>query len=318
LSRALVTGGAGFLGSNLVEYLTNRGLEVIVLDDLTTGSMENLRHVRRDRMRVVNIDVRKTGAILEYFQDVDVVFHLAALAGVKLATRSPLRTLDNNIQTTRSVLEACSSAGVQRLVFASSSEVYGETSTCPMNENVPLSPISSYGVSKITGEFYCMAFQKKYGIRVSIVRYFNVYGPRQSAKMKSWVVPAFISNVIEKRPLIVHGQGDQTRDFTYIDDAVKGTYLVGTRSYGHGEIFNIGTGIETSVLDLARLILSVTKSSNPIIHTRPRRFHISRRCADISKARSELGYSPSISLKSGVKRTYEFFRKSYHGKMSRQ
>ncbi|MDH5788532.1 MAG: GDP-mannose 4,6-dehydratase, partial [Candidatus Bathyarchaeota archaeon] len=163
------------------------------------------------------------------------------------------------------------------------------------------------GISKIVGEAYCKAFSQKYGLNTSIVRYFNVYGPRQSSEDKSWVIPTFLTNAIEDKPLVIHGSGSQTRDFTFVSDAIEGTMLIAKGGEGMTESYNIGSGKETSINALAELVLMLSESKKDIIHTRRRAFHIKRRCADISKAKERLGYRPKVNLKDGLGMTWDYF-----------
>jgi UDP-glucose 4-epimerase len=306
-STALVTGGAGFIGSHIADYLCRKKVEVIILDNLRKGKIENISHLLDSGVKFVNMDVRNYDLIKDCFKRVDVVFHLAASVGVKFASRHPLEVMNNNIDCLRSALKAGVKGKVKKFIFASSSEVYGDIDVVPMREDLPLSPVSPYGMSKIVGEEYCKAFCRKYGLSTSIVRYFNVYGPRQSHEDKSWVVPTFMTNAIKGKPLVVHGSGSQTRDFTFISDAVEGTMLVAKGGEGVGDSYNIGTGKETSINALAELVLMLSENKNTIIHTRPRAFHIKRRCADISKAKEKLGYKPKVSLKNGLRITWDYF-----------
>lgn len=305
-STALITGGAGFIGSHIADYLSRKKVEVIIIDNLMRGKIKNISTLLDRDVKFVNMDVRDYDSIKGYFKGVDLVFHLAAMVGVKFASRRPLEVMNNNIDGLRSVLKASVGGKVSKFVFASSSEVYGDIEVVPMSEDLPLSPVSPYGISKIVGEAYCKAFHRKYGLKTSIVRYFNVYGPRQSCDDKSWVVPAFITNAIEGKPLVVHGSGSQTRDFTFISDAVEGTMLIAKSGEGFGDSYNIGTGKETSIRDLAELVLK-SGDKGTIVHTRRRAFHIKRRCADISKAKQRLGYKPKVSLKNGLKITRNYF-----------
>lgn len=308
-STALVTGGAGFIGSHIAEYLIRKKVDVVIVDNLTRGKIQNISPLLDKGARFVNADVIDLESIKHHFRDVDLVFHLAATVGVRFASRRPLEVMNNNIDGLRSVLKASANGKVKKFIFTSSSEVYGDIEVVPMREDLPLSPVSPYGISKIVGEEYCRAFCRKYGLNTSIVRYFNVYGPRQSCDDKSWVVPTFITNAIEGKPLSVHGSGDQTRDFTFISDAVEGTMLLAERDDGRGDSYNIGTGKETSVHKLAELVLTLNKNKGSIVHSRLRAFHIRRRCADISKAKEKLGYRPKVSLKNGLRTTWEYFKR---------
>lgn len=308
LGHVMVTGGAGFIGSHLVDALLEKGFDVKIIDNFSTGSEENIRQFAfHERVQVIKADLQDYDAIKQCFKDVDTVFHLAAVVGVKLATANPLRVLNHNISGIKNVLKASVDGGVAKVIFASSSEVYGDTDVVPMDEGIPLQPISPYGVSKIVGETYCKAYLKEYGLKSLIVRYFNVYGPRQCFKQRSWVMPTFSVNALEGKPLPIHGSGLQTRDFTYISDAVEGTVLVALKGNATCDVYNIGTGTETSIIDLAREIIKMSRSESRIVFTKPRSFEIRRRCADLSKI-SRLGYNPKVSLNKGLKNTLTSFR----------
>lgn len=308
LGHVMVTGGAGFIGSHLVDTLLEKGFDVTIIDNFSTGSEENIRQFMFDKKaHVIKANLQDYDSIKQYFKDVDTVFHVAAVVGVKLATTHPLRVLNHNINGIKNVLKASVEGSVTKLIFSSSSEVYGNIAVVPMNESLPLQPISPYGVSKIVGETYCKAYLQEYGLKSSMVRYFNVYGPRQCVKQESWVIPTFTVNALQGKPLPIHGSGLQTRDFTYISDAVEGTLLVALKSNGTCNAYNIGTGKETSIIDLAREIINISGSKSKIIFTKPRPFRIRRRCADLSNI-SRLGYQPTVSLDWGLKHTLDSFR----------
>ena len=304
-TNAIVTGGAGFIGSHLSKYLVSKGINVIVIDNFSTGNVLNLKSIR-SKITLVDSDI-SSSSIDEYFQDTDVVFNCAAMVGVKLATSKPLEVLDQNISNVRNVLNLCRKNHTLH-IFISSSEVYGNSLEMPVSENLPLVPVSPYGVSKIVGETYCSSFQSKFGINSIIVRLFNVYGPGQDTNGLSWVLPSFIIRLLENKKIIIHGSGNHTRDFTFINDAVNGIFLASTKgTFGHA--YNIGTGIETSIVDLGNLVSKkMNYSKNKLQFTKNRTFQIYRRCANISKAKNDLGYIPSTSLSSGITKTISYFR----------
>jgi UDP-glucose 4-epimerase len=305
--RAVVTGGAGFIGSHLTDYLIEKNIEVTVLDNLSNGSKSNLD--RSDtNLRIVKVDVCDQKQIEPFIRQADIVFDMAAIVGVELATRLPVEVLNTNIESIKSILGASLNSNVKKIVFASSSEVYGNSMTSPLKEDLPLSPISHYGISKIVGESYLDAFWEKYGLDSSIIRYFNVYGPRQSTTPLSYVVPSFIYQALHQEPLKIYGSGKQTRDYTYISDAVEGTYLVAERGKGQATPYNISTNIETSLTDLAKLVCDTLGIECNISSVGKRKFDISSRCGDFSKAKKEVGYLPKIELKEGLRRTVEYYR----------
>lgn len=304
--KAIVTGGAGFIGSHISKYLVSKGVDVIIIDNFSTGNKSNLSSIL-SKITLVKTNVLDN-SIDEYFEGVDVIFNCAAVVGVKLATSKPLEVLDQNIGGLRKILNLCRKNNALH-IFISSSEVYGNSLDMPVAENSPLIPISPYGVSKIVGETYCFAFKRKYGVNSIIVRLFNVYGPDQDIKGLSWVLPSFIIKLLQKKDIIIHGSGNQTRDFSFIDDTIKGIFLAATKG-SFGEAYNIGTGVETSIKDLAYLVTKIMKKSNSKLHfTRDRTFQISRRCANISKAKNELGYTPLTSLSEGISKTVSYFKK---------
>ena len=304
-TNAIVTGGGGFIGSHLAKYLVSKGIKVTVIDNFSTGNVLNLKSIR-SKITLVDSDI-SSSSIGEYFENSDVVFNCAAMVGVKLATSKPLEVLDQNISNVRNVLNLCRKNHTLH-IFISSSEVYGNSLEMPVSENFPLIPVSPYGVSKIVGETYCSSFKSKFEINSIIVRLFNVYGPGQDTNGLSWVLPSFIIRLLENKKIIVHGSGNHTRDFTFINDAVNGIFLASTKgTFGHA--YNIGTGIETSIVDLGNLVSKkMNYSKNKLQFTKNRTFQIYRRCADISKAKNDLGYIPSTSLSTGITKTISYFR----------
>jgi len=303
--HAIVTGGAGFIGSHLSKYLISKGIKVTVIDNFSTGSESNLKSIRT-KITLVNCDI-SDNSIDDYFQNVDVVFNCAAIVGVKLATSKPLEVLDQNISNVRKILDLCRKNNALH-IFISSSEVYGNSLDMPVSENSVLVPVSPYGLSKIVGETYCSSFKRKYGINSIIIRLFNVYGPGQDTNGLSWVLPSFIIKLLKNKKITIHGSGNHTRDFTFIDDTIRGIFLASVKGT-YGEVYNIGTGVETSITDLGKLVIKKMNLSNDKSHfIRNRSFQIYRRCADISKAKNDLGYTPSISLSDGVSKTISFFK----------
>ena len=305
--RAVVAGGAGFIGSHLTDYLLDKNIEVTVLDNFSTGSKSNLRN-SHSNLKIVNVDVCDQKQIEPFIRQADIVFDLAAIVGVEIATRLPVEVLDNNIESTKSIIRSSLDSNVKKIVFASSSEVYGNSMISPLTEDLPLSPISHYGISKIVGESYLKAFWEKYGLQSSIIRYFNVYGPRQSITPLSYVVPSFIHYALHQEPLKIYGSGQQTRDYTYITDAVEGTYRIAESGRGQATPYNISTNIETSLLELAEIVCKKVGNQCKISNIEERKFDISRRCGDFSKARKEVGYLAKIKLKEGLRRTVEYYR----------
>ncbi len=308
---AMVTGAAGFIGSHLVDRLAREGFrKVIALDDFSTGRMDNLTSVKSMKnVEIVKADVTDPSSVETFLADISVVFHLAAIVGVELVKKLPLATLDTNISGTRSILKACVKSGARRLVYASSSEVYGESPVIPMDEGLPPSPISPYGVSKLVGETYCRQYYRANGLETVAVRFFNVYGPRQRSIDSGAVVPSFISAALAGRPMMIHGTGMQTRDFTYIDDAVEAMLLAAYRGDGKGSVYNVGTGIETSMMELSSILRRILGNGGGMRHVRSRPLDVQRRCAAISKTTRALGYKPRVRLEDGLRLTCEYYRK---------
>jgi UDP-glucose 4-epimerase len=305
--RAVVAGGAGFIGSHLTDYLLDKNIEVTVLDNFSTSSKSNL-HNSHTNLKIVKVDVCDQKQIEPFIRQADIVFDLAAIVGVEIATTLPIEVLDNNIESTKSIIRSSLDSNVKKIIFASSSEVYGNSMISPLSEDLPLSPISHYGVSKIVGESYLKAFWEKYGLQSSIIRYFNVYGPRQSITPLSYVVPSFIHYALHQEPLRIYGSGQQTRDYTYITDAVEGTYLIAESGRGQATPYNISTNTETSLLELAKVVCKTVGNECKISNVEERKFDISRRCGDFSKAQKEVGYLAKIELKEGLMRTVEYYR----------
>ena len=288
-----ITGGSGFIGKNLVSLLKNEH-DVLVLDK-NPISNQNVDFVECDLL-----DSEKISNVLD---GSDVVIHLAAAVGVKLTEENPLHTLNLNIQGTQNILESCKNNNVKKIIFASSSEIYGEPTHIPIKESDPPMPITTYGVSKIVGEEYVKAYANTSSLKYSILRFFNAYGPGQSS---SFVMSEFVSKAMENKPITIHGNGQQLRAFCHISDIVNGINLCLTN--GHNEIFNIGNNQEpVTIFDLAKTIKKISESSSEITFLpfenseRKRTSEIMKRIPDITKAYDLLGYQPHVSLNEGIK-----------------
>jgi len=303
--RVLVSGGAGFVGSHVVDLLLGGGFEVVVLDDLSGGCLENVsEHVVDECFRFVRGDVRDVRVVRDVVSSVDAVLHLAALVSVPGSFRDPVLTNDVNVNGTLNLLRACVECGVERFVYASSCAVYGEAERLPIREDCPTRPMSPYGVSKLTAENHVQAFHENFGLKTVCLRYFNVYGPRQAYSDYSGVITQFLNRLAKDLPLVVFGDGEQTRDFVYVQDVAEANMLAlkcGVAAVG--EIFNIGTGFATSINQLASALLEATnKTSVKIMHSEAREGDIKHSVADISKAKKKLGYTPKVSLKDGLQK----------------
>jgi UDP-glucose 4-epimerase len=305
----LVTGGAGFIGSELVRQLAARGERVVVVDNLVNGKRENIADVLSPRVVLVESDIRELGAYDKRLRDVRVVYHLACL-GVRHSVHSPHENHDVNATATLRLLAASREADVPRFVYVSSSEVYGTGRWTPMTEDHPTSPCTVYGASKLAGECYTRAYFRTYGYATSVVRPFNTYGPRSHHEGDSGeVIPKFLLRCLAERPMIVFGDGTQTRDFTYVSDTAAGILLAGESDVSVGETINLGSGQEVSVNDLARTVAAVAgRPGAAIQHDAARPGDVLRLCADISVARAKLGFAPTISLADGLTRLLGWYQ----------
>lgn len=295
--KVLVTGGAGFIGSHLVDRLVDEGCQVVVLDDLSSGSLENIRsHLTSRRVRFLEGDVRGSEAVEEVVKDVNLVCHLAAVVSVPDSMREPLLTHEVNATGTLNLLRTSVNCGVERFVYLSTCAVYGEADYLPVDETHPTNPISPYAASKLAAEHYCKAFQQAYGLKTVILRMFNVYGPRQSAG----VVAQFIQHVKSGDSPIIYGNGRQTRDFLYVRDAVNAIMLALNHNEAVGQVFNLGTGKATMINGLARLLHRIFGRELKPMRKDPRVGDVRQSCADIGKAEKELGYEPRFSLEAAL------------------
>jgi len=290
--RVLVTGGAGFIGSHIADALVADN-DIVVLDDLSSGERENVP----EEATLIEGDVRNL-ADLAQAGDVDVIFHEAAVVSVAKSVENPAGCHDVTTDGTIRVLEFARQQDA-RIVTASSAAIYGDPETLPVGEDVPMRPSSPYGVDKLTVDHYTRLYADLYDLPTVALRYFNVYGPRQSAGDYSGAVSVFRRQAQQGEPLTVHGDGSQTRDFVHVADVVRANLAAATTD-AVGEAYNVGTGAETSVLELAEAIRSVAGSESDIVHEDPRDGDIERSVADISKARGRLGYEPSVDLETGL------------------
>jgi len=311
-SRILVTGGAGFIGSHLADRLLNDRFDVTVLDNISTGRVENLVHHGDKNFQFVKGDVRDFELVKKAVTDVDVVFHEAALVSVTRSVENPVLTNDVNVTGTLNVLKACLDAGVKRFIHASSSSVYGEIETLPRREDLASQPISPYAVSKLAAENYVKVFHEVYGLETVCLRYFNVYGPRQAYGPYSGVITIFINRLMNKQPPIIYGNGEQIRDFTNVQDVVEANMLAMKEKSATGEVFNIATGEATTINHLATLLLQIMdKADLKPVYQSPRPGDIRQSYADISKARKILGYEPKVALRDGLEKLAEWYA-SFH------
>jgi nucleoside-diphosphate-sugar epimerase len=321
MSSYLVTGGAGFIGSNIVEELLKRGESVRVLDNLSTGKQENLEFMKKERQSSLNYeliegDIRDPDACRRACQGMDYVLHQAALRSVPRSVDNPSATNEVNVAGTLNILIAARESGVKRVVYASSSSVYGDSQKLPQKESQAPSPISPYAVSKLAGEYYCTVFSKIYGLETVSLRYFNVFGPRQDPRSQyAAVIPLFIRLALEGKPLEIHGDGLQSRDFTYVSNVVEANLLAAKAANASGEVINVACGETHTVMDIADSISRIIGKKLEYQHTPPRKGDVRKTHADISKAKRLLGYENRVGFDNGLKMTVDYIMSSFrHGK----
>ena len=302
--RVLVTGGAGFVGGAVTRRLVEAGARVTVLDDLFTG----LRETVPAQAELVVGSVIDEPLVRDLVRHASLVFHMAA-RNIIASTRNPRDDFETNIGGTLNVLLAARESRPERVVYSSSTSIYGNPRSIPINENDEVAALSPYAVSKFSGELYCHAFYESYGLPVAVVRYSNIYGPGQRPDNPyCGVVSKFLTSARQGTRLSVHGDGEQTRDFTFIDDAVEATLLAAVHPRAEGEVFNVGTGIETSVNQLARLVCAAMERPCEVEHIDRRDVdNIRRRVVNIEKARRMLRWSPQVTLERGLAHTVEWF-----------
>jgi len=301
-TRVIVTGGAGFIGSHLADELVRQGHRVIIIDNLSTGRMENIEALlSKGDVEFVHGSITDFELLKKLFQDVDCIFHQAALPSVPRSIEDPLASHEANVTGTMNVLLAARDSGVKKVVFASSSSVYGDTPTLPKREEMTPNPRSPYAVTKLAAEHYCRVFSQVYGLVTTCLRYFNVYGPRQNPDSQyAAVVPRFIKNVSEGSPPVIFGDGEQTRDFTFVKDVVTANILAAEANIGG--VFNIGSGQNTTVNELANLISDIIGSNTKPVHQEPRPGDVRHSLADVSNAKA-FGYEPKYTLRQGLLET---------------
>lgn len=318
--RILITGGAGFIGSNLVDALMEQGHEVTVLDNLLVGKVSNIeRHLESEYFHFVNGSILDLATLERLVRQVDLIYHLAAVVGVKYVVEDPLQAIITNVRGTENVLELAFKYWAKTVV-ASSSEVYGKSTEVPLSEGSDrlLGPTTvnrwSYSDAKAIDEYFALAYAHR-GLPVSVIRYFNVYGPRLDPKGYGSVIAKFIGQALRDAPLTVYDDGNQTRSFTYVDDAVEATIQAATVREAAGKVFNVGSNRETAINELAQNILQLTDSTSKVIHVPYSSAYGSdfeetrRRVPDVSRAKAVLGFEPRTSFEDGLRRTVDWFRR---------
>jgi len=306
--RYVVTGGAGFIGSNTVDELVKRGHGVVVLDDLSAGKEENLAEVR-NKITFMKGSITDLETVQKAMQQADYVIHLAARTSVPRSVKDPLETNRANVDGTLNVLVAARDNKVKRVVYAASSSAYGETPTLPKSETMQPVPISPYGVSKYVGEVYAYAFGRCYGLETVCLRYFNIFGPRQDPDSPySGVLSRFATAFLDGEPPVVFGDGEQTRDFTYVENAVQANVLACEAPGISGRVFNVGTGSRVSLNQTLGLLRDISGKNLQAKYESAREGDIRDSQADIAQAREGLGYEPTVEFAEGLQRTFEWYR----------
>jgi len=307
--KVIVTGGAGFIGSNLAKRLSEDGNEVTIIDDLSTGKYENIEQMEKEgKIKFIKGTITDLDFLKKTFKDASYVFHQAAIPSVPRSIEDPINSNKANIDGTLNVLVAAKENGVKKIVYASSSSVYGDTPTLPKKEDMKPCPLSPYAINKLTGEYYCQVFTNVYELPTASLRYFNVYGPIQDPTSEyAAVIPKFISRVLKEKAPIIHGDGEQTRDFTFIKDVVEANILaVESKATG---VFNIAGGKHISINDLAKSIMEICKKKFEPIHDEPQPGDVKHSLADISKAKEKLKYEPKFNIKEGLEETVKWNQK---------
>lgn len=303
--KALVTGGAGFIGSNLVRALLERGDDVRVLDNFSTGRRENLVDLE---VEVVEGDLRSYERVHNAVRGTEVVFHLGALGSVPRSVQDPLTSGAVNVEGTLNVMLAARDEGIRRVIFASSSSIYGNQPELPLKETMAPDPISPYGVAKLAAERYCVSFSRVYhSFETVVLRYFNVFGPRQDLRSQyAAVVPLFVTAIAAGKPVTIFDDGEQSRDFTYIDNVVAANLLAADAGGASGQIFNVSAGAPVTVNELAQTIARLLDRPLERRYLPPRPGDLRDSWADVEEARRVLGFAPGVDLEEGLRRTAEF------------
>ncbi|MBU4185872.1 MAG: SDR family oxidoreductase [Desulfobacteraceae bacterium] len=310
LSKALVTGGAGFIGSHLVDTLVKEGCDVVVLDDLSAGSLSNLKHVK-DKITFYKGNIQDQKILMKAAENCEVIFHQAALVSVTKTVDNPVDSAFINDLGTLLVLDAGRKNKVKRVVFASSSAVYGDDPLLPKHESMQPKPMSPYAVQKLTGELYAHIYYDLYGIETVCLRYFNVYGPRQDASSPySGVISIFMAKAVSKKPSLIYGDGKQYRDFVFVKDVVKANLLAATAEDAAGQTFNIGTGKHVSINTLWDMICLLSGLNIKPEYAPPRPGDIIESVASIEQAKSALGFKPDYSFEKGLEITFKWYKDS--------
>ncbi len=307
MSRFLVTGGAGFIGGHIVELLVGEGHEVVVFDNFSTGTIGNLRAVR-DAVQVVHGDIRDLNGLRASMEHIDHVLHLAAEVSVVKSLEEPEFVNEVNVGGTLNVLVAARDQGVKRVVMSSSCAIYGDTGKQPQQEGLTPRPLSPYGASKVAGEYYMSVFHAVHGLETVRLRYFNVFGPRQNPSSQyAAVIPRFIDRILKGQELHIYGDGEQTRDFVYVENVARANHLACTAPDAPGGVFNIASEESVNVNDLALTLIALSGRDVRLVHDPPILGEIKYSTSNIAQARRVLGYEPTVGFREGLERTFDHF-----------
>ncbi len=311
MALSLITGGAGFIGSNMVRFLLDKGQKVRVLDNFETGKRENLAEVA-DRIELVEGDIRDMDAVKRAVKDVEIVYHLAALGSVPRSVKDPLTSHDVNVNGIVNMLIASRDAKVKRFVFSSSSSVYGQSKVLPQYEELPLNPISPYGATKAAGEIYCKAFYASYGLQTICLRYYNVFGPRQDPTSQyAAAIPLFVSSLMRDKSPKIFDDGEQSRGFTYIENVMQANWLAANAKETHGEAVNISTKNAVTVNTVVNTIRKLLGKENiKPVYVPPRPGDIKQSLADVKKAKELIGYVPFVSFEEGIAKAIDWYKEN--------
>jgi len=309
----VVTGGGGFIGSHIVEELLRRNETVKVIDNFSTGKRENIEPFEDDA-EIIEADIADAKNLTPFLKGADYVIHQAAIPSVPKSIIDPVKSHHANVNGTLRLLDACRQTGVKRVVYASSSSLYGDSPTLPKHEGMMPNPLSPYGAQKLFGEIYCQVFTRAYGLETVSLRYFNVFGPRQDASSQySGVLALFIPAVLQGRRPKIYGDGLQSRDFTYVQNVVEANLLACQVPGAAGQVFNIACGDRITVNAMLQLINKITGKDITPVYEPPRPGDIKHSQADITHARERLGYQPNVSFEEGLRNTIEWYRKNLLG-----
>lgn len=306
--KFLVNGGAGFLGSNIVEELVERGGEIRVVDDFSTGKKGNIEPFL-SKIEFLGGDLSDFRMVEKAVKGVDYILHQAAIPSVPRSVKNPLRSNEANVTGTLNLLWAVLKTNVKRFVYASSSSIYGDTPILPKREDMSPNPLSPYAISKLTGEYYCRTFYEIYGLETICLRYFNVFGPRQDPNSRyAAVIPKFITCMLNKPQPIIYGDGEQSRDFTYVANVVEANILAAKAEDTSGEVFNITCGQRTTINELVEKLNKILGLNIEPYYTKPRKGDVKHSLADIFEAKKKLGYTPKTNFEDGLKMAVKWFK----------